>query len=394
MKKETRIIKVNLSEPFDVSGVSVDFEEFEDLFLYSLENKTKVKPRKRKELFDFVMFNHKEKARLQKRYEEKSQNASILSIKNGMSVSVSSPIIYKSPNQKSIRGSPIRVVRESPAPIRGSPQYSPLSPTQSFVKQSLFSRPAADEDEYDDFEVKTAISHNNVISAGTSAASTPIVIKRTVSHVKPNKDSFKSDIIKSSSRKKSFASTTSSAAGLFEDDEKRELLFKFQILAKKNPELVSKYQFNMRSDLRVMKNTYALILKQISSSNRVDNLNTYLLAVFMGCEYFFGKMGFDMEGFSKQQISSMSSYESLLQELGEKEYTPYGMDKWSVEVRLAMTIMFNTLWFIVAKSISKKTNFDILSLLSITKKETAPATQTYQPVSSGSAPRMMKGPDV
>lgn len=176
-------------------------------------------------------------------------------------------------------------------------------------------------------------------------------------------NSFKSDIVHSVAR------SVKSNYSVSEDDEKRELLFKFQLLSSKNPMLVAKYPFNMRSDVKVMRNTYKMIMKQISVNNKVDNLNTYLLAGFMGCEYVFGKLGFDMEGFSKHQIASMKSYEALLVELGEKEYTPYGMDKWSVEVRLLATLVFNAFWFIVAKSISKKTNFDLTGMLNTTNSE-------------------------
>ena len=190
--------------------------------------------------------------------------------------------------------------------------------------------------------------------------------------------SFKSNVVDSLVHKvNSRASDTSSVN---EDDEKRELLFKFQLLSNKNPALVSKYPFTMRSDLKVMKNTYKMILKQISVNNRVDNLNTYLLAGFMVCEYLFGKIGFDMEGFSKQQIASMKSYESLLIELGEKEYTPYGMENWSVEFRLMATLVFNAFWFIVAKSISKKTNFDIIGFMADKKEVSATQEKIMSPL--------------
>ncbi|QIH04924.1 hypothetical protein [Dasineura jujubifolia toursvirus 2a] len=194
-------------------------------------------------------------------------------------------------------------------------------------------------------------------------------------------NSFRSDIVGSA------VHSVRSVESVSEDDEKRELLFKFQLLSSKNPALVAKYPFNMRSDIRVMRNTYTMILKQISVNNKVDNMNTYLLAGFMGCEYLFGKMGFDMEGFSKHQISSMKSYEALLVELGEKEYTPYGMDKWSVEVRLMATLVFNAFWFIVAKSISNKTNFDLLGMLGKNKEQVSSNLQTQNdPIGSVDSP--------
>ncbi len=74
-----------------------------------------------------------------------------------------------------------------------------------------------------------------------------------------------------------------------------------------------------------------------------------------------------MEGFTQQQLLSMNSYENLLLELGEKTYTPAGMDKWPVEVRLALAILFNAVWFIAAKMIMKKTKINILSLFNNTK---------------------------
>ncbi len=38
----------------------------------------------------------------------------------------------------------------------------------------------------------------------------------------------------------------------------------------------------------------------------------------MVCEMVFGRIGFDMEGFTQQQLLSMNSYEKLLLELGEE----------------------------------------------------------------------------
>ena len=61
-----------------------------------------------------------------------------------------------------------------------------------------------------------------------------------------------------------------------------------------------------------------------------------------------------MEGFAQQQIASMSSYDQLLIELGEKTYVPEE-SKLPVEIRLLGMIVVNAAIFIVSKMIMKKT---------------------------------------
>ena len=84
-----------------------------------------------------------------------------------------------------------------------------------------------------------------------------------------------------------------------------------------------------------------------------------------------------MEGFTQQQINSMSSYEKLLIELGEKSYTPDG-SKWPIEVRLLGMIMMNAAFFVVSKIIIKKTGSDFMgmmnNMLSGNKSEKKPST--------------------
>ena len=83
----------------------------------------------------------------------------------------------------------------------------------------------------------------------------------------------------------------------------------------------------------------------------------------MGCEFVMGNfLGFDMQGFTQQQILSMNSYEKLLIELGEKSYVPSG-SKWPVELRLLFMIIMNAAFFIVSKMIMKKTGANLLGMV-------------------------------
>ena len=83
----------------------------------------------------------------------------------------------------------------------------------------------------------------------------------------------------------------------------------------------------------------------------------------MGCEFLLGNyLGFDMQGFTQQQIIQMSSYERLLIELGEKNYIPTG-SQWSVEVRLIGLVIMNACLFIVSRMILKKSGANLMGMI-------------------------------
>jgi hypothetical protein len=95
----------------------------------------------------------------------------------------------------------------------------------------------------------------------------------------------------------------------------------------------------------------------------------------------------DMNGFARQQMISMSSYERLLIELGEKSYVPTG-SKWSVEIRLLFLVVMNTAVFLVGRMMLKKTGADVMGLVNSMNG----STQT-----TGGIPqkkRKMKGPSL
>lgn len=169
-----------------------------------------------------------------------------------------------------------------------------------------------------------------------------------------------------------------------QEDEnlKREFLFKFDLLRKSYPtSLIPEY--TIHTDLNTIKENYEHTVRRLSLDSSVENYKTYLVYGFMGCEFVFGNfLGFDMQGFTQQQIISMNNYEKLLIELGEKSYVPTG-SRWSVELRLFFMIIMNAAFFIVSKMLMKKTGANLMSMINSMNK-------TNQPVKK----RKMKGPDI
>jgi hypothetical protein len=122
--------------------------------------------------------------------------------------------------------------------------------------------------------------------------------------------------------------------------------------------------------------------------NAVDTYKTYLIGGFMLVEFVLGNwFNFDMQGFTQQQIVSMTSYERLLVELGEKSYVPTG-SKWPVEIRLLSLIIINAAFFIITRMIMKKTGANLLGMMNSMNNTTASSTQIQKPKTR------MKGPDI
>ena len=172
-----------------------------------------------------------------------------------------------------------------------------------------------------------------------------------------------------------------------EEDSKRELLFKFDLLRKSYPTSIIP-EYNIHTDITTMQKSYGDSVRRLSLDSSVENYKTYIVYGFMGCEFIFGNfLGFDMQGFTQQQILSMNSYEKLLIELGEKSYVPSG-SKWPVELRLLFMIIMNAAFFVISKMIMKKTGANLLGM--VNNMNAAPA----QSSAASQRKRRMKGPNI
>ena len=147
-----------------------------------------------------------------------------------------------------------------------------------------------------------------------------------------------------------------------DEDLKREMLFKFELLKKSYKEQ-SIPSFTIHSDLNMMKRSYDDTVRRLSLDNSVENYKKYMIGAFMVIEYVLGKfLKFDMKGYTQQQIIQMSSYEKLLVEIGEKSYIPEGK-KWPVELRLVFLVIIQTAFFIVGKMIFNNTGSNIMNAI-------------------------------
>ena len=179
---------------------------------------------------------------------------------------------------------------------------------------------------------------------------------------------------------------------IYDEDAKRELMFKMDLLRKSYPNS-SIPEYSIHSDYNSMKRMYENTVRRLSLDSSVENYKTYLIGGFMICEFVFGNyLGFDMIGFTQQQILTMNSYEILLIELGEKSYIPGG-SKWPVEIRLLIMILCNAGLFIVSKMIMKSTGSNLIGLINNMNRGNT-SSSNEQTASSTTNKRKMKEPNI
>ena len=119
------------------------------------------------------------------------------------------------------------------------------------------------------------------------------------------------------------------------------------MLKKSYPTANIRQDFTIRSDIHDIKSAYEMSVRRLSMDSKIEKYKSYLMGAFMATEYVFGNfLGFDMQGYTQQQILQMNSYEKLLIEIGEKSYVPESVSKFPVEVRLLFLVVMNAAIFI------------------------------------------------
>lgn len=147
-----------------------------------------------------------------------------------------------------------------------------------------------------------------------------------------------------------------------EQEKKRDLLNKFSKL-KKEYHNVHIPNHTEHTDLITLQKDYSSIKKQLEIDAKSLRYKQWLLYSFLGLEILLLNFGSfdDIRGFYNYQKNCINQYESLLFELGEKNYIQ-DEKKWPVEIRLVGVVAMNAAFFIGGKWAERKYGVNILTL--------------------------------
>jgi hypothetical protein len=164
-----------------------------------------------------------------------------------------------------------------------------------------------------------------------------------------------------------------------EQEKKRDLLNKFAKL-KKEYHNAHVPNHTEHTDLITLQKDYTSIKKQLEIDAKALRYKQWLLYSFLGLEILLLNFGSfdDIRGFYNYQKNCINQYESLLFELGEKNYIQ-DEKKWPVEIRLVGVVAMNAAFFIGGKWAERKYGVNILTLFNPMNIPPPPPQQQYHP---------------
>jgi len=138
--------------------------------------------------------------------------------------------------------------------------------------------------------------------------------------------------------------------------KKREILYNFQKLRKLYP-AIKIPEFSDHTDIKTLEREYAFIIKDLEVNSCVETYKNYLILAFKGLELLLvNYMDFeDIKGFADQQLLAINKYESILMEIGERNYIAENK-KWPAEVRLLGVFFMQAAMFLGTRYAMKMMN--------------------------------------
>lgn len=155
--------------------------------------------------------------------------------------------------------------------------------------------------------------------------------------------------------KKNKKKTPNYALMPIEDQNKYRARFKAQFFLLRDTWGNTVPEINDEMSLIELHELYEMYIKNIHVKNSAGKYKVYIVLMWLCIEWVCIKMGLDIGGYTMAQFKSMSKYERLLLELGEKNYTATmnNDDKWPVEMNIMYIALTNALLFIIIKKISE-----------------------------------------
>ena len=164
-----------------------------------------------------------------------------------------------------------------------------------------------------------------------------------------------------------------------EQEKKRDLLNKFAKLKKEynNAHIPNHTE---HTDIITLQKDYSSIKKQLEIDAKSLRYKQWLLYSFLGLEILLSNFGSfdDIKGFYNYQKNSINQYESLLFELGEKNYIQ-DEKKWPVEIRLIGVVAMNAAFFVGGKWAERKYGVNILNIFNPINIPPPPVNNFYKP---------------